>query len=106
MRARCMDIPYDLRRESNQLESTLIVNAQPIRPIRRAMGTVAVRARSPDRSDAHNVVSHASSVRSSRHAGFRPVATVGGSHNFNAASFILTVISAYRFVVSRLTCPS
>jgi hypothetical protein len=31
---------------------------------------------------------------------------VGGSHNFIAASFMRTVISAYRFVVSRLTCPS
>src|SRR5207247_10443860 len=29
--------------------------------------------------------------------------TVGGSHNFTPASFMRTVISAYRFVVSRLT---
>lgn len=55
----------------------------------------------------HNEASQASSAGSSRHAGFRggkPM--VAGSHSFIAASFIRTVISAYRFVVSRLTCPS
>ena len=51
--------------------------------------------------------SHVSKAASSRHPAFpRSRATIGGSHSFMAASFMRTVISAYRFVVSRLTCPS
>ena len=45
-----------------------------------------------------------SKAASSRHPAFpRSRATIGGSHNFIAASFMRTVISAHRFVVSRLT---
>ena len=59
----------------------------------------------------HNVQrdwSHFKSAASSRHIGCRGILAdpVGGSHCLRAASFIRMVISAYRFVVCRLTWPS
>ena len=53
----------------------------------------------------HNDASHVSSAASFRHAGFRGACSIaGGSDSFMAASFMRTVIAAYRFVVSRTTC--